>query len=136
MQKTRRNEHDFVVWRPGDEFPGRLYFKTVCLREGDLHIKFACPELNKDGDIYTDHHLLLKYTSESVDFMEFEKFPIEKHRMWVSDSSEWLAEALGMSGGIFDDTELRHFLFVFADATVEILCLNEPSIIELERERE
>lgn len=129
----RRDQESFTVWTPGEIFNGRLRFDGIELNEDTFRLTFWCPAANAGAVLHADSHLHVKYVNESANFLEFDKLPIVSHRMWVSNSSDWLKEILVASGGVFDDVLLRHYLFVFSNATIEAICLGEP-VIERKRE--
>lgn len=124
----RRDLRSFTVWEPGRALNGRLRFDGLEIAEGLFRLHFWCPKTGEGSVIQADTHLLLRYANESANFLEFDQLPIGNHRMWVSESSEWLQELSAVSGGVFDDVSPRHYLFVFSNASIEAICLGEPNI--------
>lgn len=124
----RRDQVFFTVWEPGKAFNDRLRFDGLELNDDSFRLRFWCPEAGREVVIHADTHLLLRYANESANFLQYDQLPISSNRMWVSDSSDWLKEVSGFSGGVFDDVLLRHYLFVFANASIEAICLGEPII--------
>lgn len=125
---VRHDQVSFTIWEPGKAFGGRLRFDNLEIGEDAFRLHFWCPRAGKGAVIHADTHLLVRYANESANFLEFNQLPIGKHRMWVSDSSDWLNETSILSGGVFEGVSLRHYLFIFSNASVEALCLNEPGI--------
>lgn len=127
----RRDQRSFTAWGPGKAFDDRLRFDGLKVEEDSFRLHFWSTKAGRSAVIESDAHLSLKFSNESANFLEFDELPIREHRMWVSDSSDWLQDVVAVSGGVFDDVSLRHYLFVFANASVEVLCLVEPTITEI-----
>lgn len=126
---VRTDQCEFVPWGAAVNFSGRLRFDSVKVEEDSFCLRFWCPQIDRAASIQTDSHLLLRFANESANFLEFKQLPIGECRMWVSDSSAWLRELSSLSGGVFDGLRPRHYLFVFSNATIEVVCLSEPKIL-------
>lgn len=124
----RRDLRSFIAWEPGKAFDDRLRFDDVEINEDAFRLHFWSPKIGKGAVIQADTHLMLRYANESANFLEFGQLPIGNHRMWVSDSSDWLKELSIVSRGVFDDVSVRHYLFVFSNASIDVICLGEPNI--------
>lgn len=125
---VRRDQQSFAVWKPGAGFSGRLRFDGVELNEDVLSLRFWCHDIQKSVMLHTDTHLLFQYSNESANFLEFDQLPINEYRMWVSESSDWLNEVSTKSAGVFEGLVIKHFLFVFSNVSIEVICLGEPKI--------
>jgi hypothetical protein len=128
MIPVRRDLESFSVWGSGTDFRGRLRFDGMDLNEDALSLRFWCQDIQKSALLHSGNHLLFKYANESANFLEFGQLPIHEHRMWVAESSDWLNEVSKKSGGAFDGVVMKHFLFVFSNASIEMICLGEPEI--------
>lgn len=123
----RPDQVTFSAWEPSKVLVGRLHLDSLKLDEDEIWINFSCEDGQK-AQIHANTHLLLKYANESANFLEFDQLPINKQRMWVSEMSNWLEQVAEVSGRVFEDVSLRHYLFVFSNASIEIICLSEPCI--------
>ncbi|MHB8912065.1 MAG: hypothetical protein ACYC42_05370 [Lysobacter sp.] len=119
----------FSAWEPGQSFNDRLRFEGCQITEGNLTMRFFSPALEKTLTVQSDTHLLVRYANESANFLAFDQLQIADKRMFVSKKSKWLRDFFDSSSGVFDGLLPMHYLFIFSNASVEMICLGEPRIV-------
>lgn len=126
----RDDQNSFSAWEPGQSLSDRLRFDGCDIAEGNLVLRFFSPASEQNMVIETDTHLLVRYANESANFVEFDQLPIANQRMFVSRRSMWLRELSVGSSGVFDELSPMHYVFIFSNASVEMICIGEPRIIK------
>jgi hypothetical protein len=120
----------FQLWQLGSNLlpKDRLSIEHVDFNDDSLQIRVSLLNGTPIAAISSDSHLTVRFTSESVNFMDFSDLDLSEGRIWVSDSSDWIQQVIAKSGHVYDGVRLRHFLVVLSDATIEFICLTDPAV--------
>jgi hypothetical protein len=122
---------EFSMWPADEGRSGSLDFLRIELEEDRLIILFE--ELHSSAQflIRFNSHLMARFSNESANFMEYEGLRIERSRFWISRTSNWIAQFVRASEGVFESLDVCHFLFVFRNASIEVINVGEsPSVNE------